>query len=227
MDKNRAWPFARGGEATILIFTALFGLAAVWWFARPGLWSGVAVFLAALLWLLILHFFRDPRRTVKAVEGLVVSPADGEVVTLVNEPEERYLQAAAVRISIFLAVTDVHVQRVPLSGRVESIEHRPGKFLQAFRPEASTVNESIAMVIATPYGRVLVKQIAGILARRCVNYAAVGQAVTAGERFGLIRFGSRVDLFLPPQAKLLVKVGDKVAGAVTPVAQLTEEIHGQ
>ena len=171
-------------------------------------------------WLALLYFFRDPNRPRVSEPGLAMSAADGKVMAVVREYEPVYLRREMLRISTFLDVTDVHVQRIPLGGTVRQIVARPGKFLQAFRPEASTENESIAMEIETPYGPVLVKQIAGIMARRCVNYARPGQQMTTGERFGLIRFGSRVDLFLPLHASPLVAEGDRVYGALTPVARL-------
>jgi phosphatidylserine decarboxylase len=216
---DRSWPFAEGGGATIVVATAFFMGAAVLWFWRPGWLSGLLLVLATALWLLILYFFRDPKRQSPAEPGLVLSPGDGEVVAVVEGCEERYLKETVRRVSIFLSVTDVHVQRSPVTGRVALVEHRPGKFLQAFRPEASEVNESIAMIIESDAGRLLVKQIAGILARRCVNYAQVGDELTAGQRFGLIRFGSRVDLFLPLEAQVVVAVGDRVAGGLTPIAR--------
>ena len=120
---------------------------------------------------------------------------------------------------MFLDVTDVHVQRVPLGGKVTVVDHVPGKKLQAFRPEASTENEFIAMGLDTPYGEILVKQIAGILARRCVNYASVGDSLTTGQRYGLIRFGSRIDLYFPTDAELLVEIGDRVYGGLNPHRQ--------
>lgn len=219
---DRSWPFAQGGGVTILLATVFFLGAAAIWFWRPGLPGGFLLVLATALWLLILYFFRDPKRRPPAEKGLVLSPGDGEVVAIVEGCEERYLKETVRRISIFLSVTDVHVQRAPVAGRVALVEHRPGQFLQAFRPEASEVNESIAMIIESEHGgRVLVKQIAGILARRCVNYAQVGDQLAAGQRFGLIRFGSRVDLFLPLEAQVLVSVGDRVAGGLTPIARFS------
>lgn len=220
---DRNWPFAQGGGGTILVATVILLGAAVAWFLWQNFLTGLLVVLAAALWLLILYFFRDPNRRPLVEEGVVVSPGDGEVVAVVEEREERYLKETRRRISIFLSVMDVHVQRVPIAGRVALVEHRPGQFLQAFRPEASEVNESIAMVLETSYGRLLVKQIAGILARRCVNYCQVGDQLQTGRRFGLIRFGSRVDLFLPLEAEIVVAVGDKVAGGLTPVARFAAE----
>ena len=218
---DRAWPFAEGGGATLAVATAVWAGALALWRARPGWPTRLLLLLASALWILILYFFRDPNRPLSRESGLVVSPGDGRLVAIEREQETVYLQEETIRISIFLSIFDVHVQRVPIGGRITRVDHRPGKFLQAFRPEASTENEYIATVIATPYGRVLVKQIAGIMARRCVNYLASGDVVQAGERFGLIRFGSRVDLFLPPEATTLVAEGDAVRGGLTPVALLT------
>lgn len=221
--KDRAWPFAQGGGGTIAFFTIFLATAVFLWFQFSNWAAGLFLLLAAFLWLLILYFFRDPNRTIDAKPGLVLGPGDGEVVEIVTETEGRYLQAEVIRMSMFLDITDVHVQRVPLAGEVLLVQHQPGKFLQAFRPEASEVNEYIAMVTeSTGYGRILTKQIAGILARRCVNYLKPGDTVQTGQRFGLIRFSSRVDLFLPLTAQMLVKVGDKVAGGITPIAQLTK-----
>ena len=217
---DRAWPFAEGGGATVAAASALWVGAVTLWRARPGWPTRLLLLVASVVWLLILYFFRDPNRPLSRRSGLVVAPGDGRVVAIERERETVYLQQETVRISIFLSILDVHVQRVPVGGQVTRVDHRPGRFLQAFRPEASTENEHIAMVIATPYGRVLVKQIAGIMARRCVNYLAPGDVVQTGERFGLIRFGSRVDLFLPPDTTLLVAEGDPVRGGLTPVATL-------
>jgi phosphatidylserine decarboxylase len=218
---DRAWPFAEGGGGTIALFTILLATAVFLWFQFTNWAAGLFLLLATFLWLLILYFFRDPNRTVEAKPGLVLGPGDGEVVEISPMTEDRFLQTEVIRMSMFLDVTDVHVQRVPLAGKVTLVQHQPGKFLQAFKPEASELNEFIAMVTDSgEYGLLLTKQIAGILARRCLNYLQPGDVVQTGQRFGLIRFSSRVDLFLPPTAKMLVKVGDKVVGGITPIAQL-------
>lgn len=219
--EDRAWPFAEGGGGTITFFTILWTAAIFLWFQFTNWAAGLFLLLTTFLWLLILYFFRDPNREIEAKPGLVLSPGDGEVVEIVTEMESRFLQAESIRLSMFLDITDVHVQRVPLAGKVTLVQHQPGKFLQAFKPEASEVNEYVAMVTESAgYGRILTKQIAGILARRCLNYLKPGDVVQTGQRFGLIRFSSRIDLFLPPTAHMLVKVGDKVAGGITPMAQL-------
>jgi phosphatidylserine decarboxylase len=217
---DRAWPIAEGGETTIGAVTALWLTALLlrrW--RRNIVTRGIAA-AGSLLWVLILYFFRDPPRATVNQPGLVVSAGDGEVVAITREWEETHLNRESIRISIFLSIFDVHVQRFPVSGTITRVQHVSGKFLQAFRPEASTQNEHIAMVIETEYGPVLVKQIAGILARRCVNHARVGEQARAGDRFGLIKFGSRVDLFLPASADPLLAIGSKVKGGVTPIAHL-------
>lgn len=217
--KDRQWPFAEGGGATIGIVTGFWWLLTRLWRKWPGWFTGGLFMLGGVVWGLVLYFFRDPNRASPTQPGLVVSPGDGEVVAIVREAEPHTGQADATRISIFLSVLDVHVQRAPIGGRVAAWAHHQGQFLQAFRPEASEVNEHISMVIESPYGLVLVKQIAGIMARRCVNYAQIGDELHTGQRFGLIRFGSRVDLYLPPTAQILTTIGDKVYGGITPLAQ--------
>lgn len=218
---DRRWPFAEGGGVTILAATGLWVLGLALWRTWSNVFSLIVALLLTGVWLAILWFFRDPRRTISAETGVVVSPADGQVVKIVDEFEPRYLRRPVRRISIFLDVYHVHVQRVPLAGRVIDIQHQAGQFRQAFRPEASEVNEHIAMLVdGGAQGTYLVKQIAGIMARRCVNYVPPGAIVATGQRFGLIRFGSRVDLFLPVTAHVVVTMGQRVYGGVTPIAHL-------
>lgn len=218
--EDRDWPFAQGGGTTIGIFSTVWGTAVFLYLMFKNLGTGIFLSLISGLWLLILYFFRDPNRQTLDEPGLVVGPGDGEIVEITPFQETTYLHEETIRVSMFLSVMDVHVQRVPLGGKVTLVDHRPGKKLQAFRPEASDVNEYIAMITESEYGRVLVKQIAGILARRCVNYMQPGDTAQSGQRYGLIRFGSRIDLFLPTNATILVKVGDRVTGGITPIAQL-------
>jgi phosphatidylserine decarboxylase len=220
---DRLWPFAEGGESNLAVATAVWAGALI--ISRR--WSNplfrLLGFVLTIIYLLILYFFRDPNRPTVEQPGMVVGPGDGEVVNIVREHESEFLNQESVRISIFLSVLDVHVQRIPIGGKVLRVQHHPGQFLQAYRPEASQVNEYIATILETPYGLVLVKQIAGIMARRCVNYLHPGETVYTGERLGLIRFGSRVDLFLPADARLLISIGDKVIGGITPLARLKEK----
>lgn len=219
MNQYSGWPFAQGSSGNLLAVTGLWLTTAV--VAKLTRHKALRPLLLLLtpLWLITLYFFRDPERRTLQDDNLVLSPGDGEVVEITPLYEDKYLQADTVRVSIFLSLFDVHVQRFPVSGLISQIEHVPGKKLQAFRPEASEVNEYMATVIETPHGRVLLKQIAGILARRCVHYHEPDTAVNAGERLGLIRFGSRLDLYLPPDTPLTVQIGDKVYGGLTPLAR--------
>lgn len=219
--QDKWWPFAEGGETTILLASSLAAGAVTLYQSRPNWGTRFLVFITAVLLGFILYFFRDPNREVRDEPGMVMSAGDGEVVMIVREREETYLHREVIRVSTFLAVTNVHVQRVPLGGKVTMVAHKSGQFLQAYRPEASQLNEHIAMIVDSAYGQVMVKQIAGIMARRCVSHARPGDQVTTGQRFGLIKFGSRVDIFLPATAQLLIHEGDIVAGGLTPIAQLT------
>lgn len=206
MMKNYGIPVASEGWPFILPLAVLTLLCYGMGWKYPG-----SVLL--VLTLFVLFFFRDPERVVFGGEGVVVSPADGKVIVIKDVYEPDYLKQDVKQISIFLSVFNVHVNRVPVNGTVEQVKYNPGKFLVASVDKASTDNEQTAVVIAAGRTRVLVKQIAGLIARRIVCYAKAGDGVTAGERYGLIRFGSRVDLFLPKNAELRVKLGDRVKGA--------------
>jgi phosphatidylserine decarboxylase len=212
-------PFARGSEGTILLVTAFLGVTV--WMRRklPRPVGDLLLLLISPLWGLILFFFRDPERAIPVGDDLILSPADGRIVAIERLHEPLFVQGPAVRLSIFMSLWDVHVNRSPVSGEVRLVRHVPGKFVQAFRPEASDVNEHLLLGLQSGGRRVLVKQIAGILARRCVNHAIIGDHLERGQRFGLIRFSSRVDLFLPPEVQLLVQVGDAVQGGNSVVAR--------
>ena len=185
-----AIPIGAGGAASLLIPSPLYGLA-----------------------LFSLWFFRDPEREVPAGPGVVVSPADGKVVALTEDAE-------GPSIAIFLSVFDVHVNRAPIAGRVETVAYRPGSFRAAFDEAAGEINERNEIVIAGETGRVRVRQIAGLIARRIVCRVAVGDRLEAGQRFGMIRFGSRTDLRLPPGSAVQVGLGDRVRGGESVVGRL-------
>jgi phosphatidylserine decarboxylase len=166
-------------------------------------------------------FFRNPRRVAPRTAGAVVSPGDGRIVEISEEYEPRFLKDLGIRISIFLNVFDVHVNRIPCAGRIEDVVYQPGRFVAANRPEASLRNEQNALMIRADGGsKVVCVQVAGLLARRIVSWVSPGEQVACGERFGLIRFGSRMDLFLPLGAKLRVAVGACVKGGETVLAEL-------
>jgi phosphatidylserine decarboxylase len=201
------------------LFIGIFALASLVLFIiwRPLGWLGVVL----TLW--CVYFFRDPVRVTPVRDGLVVAPADGKIssVALAVPPAELGLGSESVpRVSIFMSVFDVHVNRSPVSGEIERIVYRPGKFLNADLDKASEDNERNGLVVRTPSGRYGVVQIAGLVARRIVCFVKEGQLVAAGERFGLIRFGSRVDVYLPAGTKPLVAVGQYALGGETVIADL-------
>ena len=213
MMKNHGIPIASEGWPFII------PLAAVTVILFAIGWNVIAV-IVLLLTLFVLFFFRDPERKMPEGKGAVVSPADGRVIVISNIYEPTYLKQEVTQISIFLSVFNVHVNRFPVGGTVEAVKHNPGKFHVASVDKASLDNEQTAMVIADGRNRILVKQIAGLIARRIVCYAKPGDTARAGERYGLIRFGSRVDIFLPREAELKVKIGDRIKGTRDTIAVL-------
>jgi phosphatidylserine decarboxylase len=165
-------------------------------------------------------FFRDPERSVPSGDGLIIAPADGRVLLVEEVFEPRHLQAQALKLSIFMSPLDVHVNRIPLSGRIEGVHYQRGRFFNAAAERASLMNEHNALVIRSGEHRLLCVQIAGFLARRIVCWVAPGQEVKTGERFGLIRFGSRVDLYLPPTARIELRPGQRTRAGETVVGRL-------
>lgn len=183
-------------------------------------WTGVAAAFGSVA-LFTAWFFRNPRRSAPTSDRAVVAPGDGKVVEICEEHEPRFLKDKSVRISIFLNIFDVHVNRIPCRGTVEQVVYQPGRFLVASRPEATLQNEQNALLIRAVQGtKVLCVQIAGLIARRIVCWVAPGETVACGERYGLIRFGSRMDVFLPVGTKLRVKVGEHVKGGETLLGEL-------
>ena len=212
--------FAPEGRPFIALGWGLTALAA-WaaWRWGPA-WGAVAAVLGILaIWLLV--FFRDPARDGPRGDGVVIAPADGKIVGVVETDEPMYLKTRALRVSIFMSVFDVHVNRYPVSGTIELAHYNPGKFLHAAKEKASLDNEQASVGLRSRRGPVLVRQIAGSIARRIVTDGRVGDAVTQGARLGMIRFGSRVDVFLPVSAapKVRVQPGDRVAAGTTVLAE--------
>lgn len=199
--------------AAVLLATAL---------ARRSWALWVAAFICVLVALWVAYFFRDPDRQGDRGDRLVVSPADGRVAMIAAVEEPLYLHALACRISIFMNVFDVHVNRYPVGGVIGYMHYNPGKFLNAADEKASLANEQQSVGIAMAAGgrRLVVRQIAGLIARRIVTDGAVGDAVTQGARMGMIRFGSRVDVFVVPESAIKVRVGQRVQAGVTVLAEL-------
>jgi len=206
------WPFVIGGLVAAII--AGFVLNAV-----------VGAVLLALT-SFFLFFFRDPDRPVNAPESAVLSPADGRVMVAGRPTVQAFPSSQWKQISIFLSPMDVHVNRLPIGGLVRKVEYHPGRFLPAYRSDAGDLNEYTEVIIDHRGQTIVVRQIVGILARRIVCRIKNGDMVRAGDRFGVMKFGSRMDLFLPNSATINAKVGDKVVGGVTVIATLAESGSG-
>lgn len=174
-----------------------------------------------LLLLFTLNFFRDPERVTPGGDGLVVAPADGEVVLIQDVRESEYLRGDGVQVSIFMSPLNVHVNRYPMSGRVGYYRHIPGEYLVAFDAKSSARNERTLIGLEQPGRKILFKQIAGFIARRIVADVRVGEEVLAGTRFGMIKFGSRVDVIVPKGSAIHVQLGEKTVAGETVVAVLS------
>jgi phosphatidylserine decarboxylase len=214
--------FAREGLIFIAIATLLtagaFGLAVTrrsW-----GLWLAAFVLLLLALW--VAYFFRDPERTGERGTSLVVSPADGKLIMITEVDEPSFVQGRAIRLSIFMNVFDVHVNRYPVDGVVRHVQYNKGKFINAAAEKSSLENEQMSVGIETGRHRVLVRQIAGLIARRIVTYSKPGDVAKQGERMGIIRFGSRVDVFIPTNSVLRGKLGDITTAGVSVLAELRD-----
>ena len=212
----------REGTPTILLVTAVVVLinAGVCYANADSLVMGLTLLITISFWIFILSFFRIPSRVHTIQEGAVVAPADGEVVVIEEVQADEYFSDRRIQVSIFMSPLNVHVNRNPVSGEVLYSQYHPGKYLVAWHPKSSTENERHSVVYKTQGKEILVKQIAGALAKRIVNYLKPGQQVKQTEEMGFIKFGSRVDLLLPLDAKILVKLGDKPQGGVTVLATL-------
>ena len=212
-SQTKKWPKIAAPGYRFLAASAL--LIFLGWLLGSGWLWGLGLLALAFFG----YFFRDPERPIPAEPEAVVSPADGKVVFIDEVREERYLNGPARRVAIFMNVFDVHVNRAPVAGTITEAEHRDGCFKAAWREDACTLNEQQALVLEAKGARVLVVQIAGLLARRIISYVQPGQYLDKGERLGLICFGSRVDLYLPLEAEILVKVGDRVQAGSSIVAR--------
>jgi phosphatidylserine decarboxylase len=220
MDDGSRFPIARAARAEFAFASILFFATLVYAAIQPGAFANTLAVLLGLVWLGLTIFFRDPPRRHPNDPHLVISAADGVVVEIVRLNEPVFLEGPSLKIGVFMNLHNVHVNRTPFAGRVAFRQHVHGEFLQAFRPEASSRNEHHFTGFETAHGRVLVKQIAGIMARRIVCSVEEGQAVATGERLGMIKFGSRVDVFMPPQFDPQVEIGDRIKAGVTPIARI-------
>ena len=199
-------------------FFAIVNLLVFWYF--PNALQVVGI-ISMVLFLLVLQFFRNPSREITLTDDNVVyAPADGKIVTIEEVVENEYFKTKKLQVSIFMSPVNVHVNRNPVSGTVNYYKYHPGKYLVAWHPKSSTENERTTTVINNNGEEILLRQIAGFLAKRIVNYVEVGQEVEQGKDMGFIKFGSRVDLYLPLDTKIEVKIGQKVKGNKTILARL-------
>lgn len=169
----------------------------------------------------VIYFFRDPDRPIPDNPNYILSPADGKIIAIQDEFEREYLETQTTRVSIFLNIFDVHVNRIPMAGRVAYFRYQKGSFIRAYKDDASDINEQTVLGIENGGNKLLFKQIAGLIARRIVCDVREGNVVKAGERFGMIKFGSRVDIFLPNNIKLKVDLKQKVKGGESILGEFT------
>ncbi|WP_337170568.1 phosphatidylserine decarboxylase family protein [Gemmatimonas aurantiaca] len=212
--------FAREGYPFMMGALALAALAYVGALRMRSWPLWLLAFTLTVIALWVAWFFRNPERAGERGEQVVVSPADGRVVLITHIDEPTFVDGPTVRVSVFMNVFDVHVNRYPVNGRVEHVVHKAGKFLNAVTEASSVENEQASVGILSGSHRILVRQIAGLIARRIITDSAPGDAAVQGARMGLIRFGSRVDVFLPPQSRLRVAVGQRMKAGETVLADL-------
>jgi phosphatidylserine decarboxylase len=213
---------AREGLVFVAIAAAL--TAGAFWLALSrrswALWLLAFVVLVVAMW--VVYFFRDPERTGPRGGSYVISPADGRVVMITEVDEPAFMKSKAIRISIFMNIFNVHVNRYPVTGKVAYLHYNPGKFLNAASEKSSLENEQMSVGLESGGRRILVTQIAGLIARRIANYSRMGDPASQGERMGIIRFGSRVDVFVPTNARILARLGDTPSAGTTVLAELPE-----
>ena len=217
------WPFVLLGLAVTVILAGAGSVAMPLGggsTTRTVLWATAGVM--GILTVFTVHFFRDPVRTPPEGENLVLAPGDGRVIQITQVEEPTFFEGPAARISIFLSIFNVHIQRAPISGIVGHRSYKPGGFAVAWAPKASEENEQASLGIASGPDRILVRQIAGLVARRVVTDPQEGDRLQQGDRIGLIRFGSRVDLFLPPHWQVVCQEGDPVVAGETILARIPE-----
>jgi len=201
--------------SAIVLFVAN---ALIYTFFSPIIWFTTIVFVA--LWLFLVSFFRNPKRSIENYDdSIVYCPADGKIVVIEHTHEPEVLKDERIQVSIFMSPLNVHVNRNPISGKIAFFKYHPGAFYKAWNPKASTENERTTVLVENSKGKVLFRQIAGALARRIVWYVSQGDEVKQGEDMGFIKLGSRVDVFLPKNAKIEVEMGQMVSGNKTVLAK--------
>ncbi len=214
-----------GTNILIMLLLVLLALMApVWLFLPPPVLPTIFTAIAAAVYCFVFNFFRCPKRHYKGKrEGMVISSVDGRVVAVEKVREPEYLHGEAIQLSVFMSPLNVHANWYPVEGKVEYVAHHSGRFLSAYLPKSSTENErSTIGIVASCGARITVRQIAGAMARRIVTYCRKGSTATIDGHLGFIKFGSRVDIFLPPDTEILVKIGDITRGGLTPIARFAK-----
>ncbi len=204
--------FAPEGYPFIGVFAALTAITAYF-----TAWGAIV---PLLLTLFMLYFFRDPERVVPGDQNVFVAPADGKIIVVRDFFEPRYLNADTKQVSIFMSPANVHVNRAPCDGTVKKVVHNKGCFYAAYKEEACLQNENIEMVLDTQYGEILVRQVAGFIARRAVCRKKEGDVLRRGERYGMIKFSSRLDIYIPKNSKISVKIGDRTKAGETIIGSM-------
>ena len=203
------------GTVKVVLLVAAVLIFSVFYFLEDAFVQYTVLLLGVCVSLLVVNFFRDPERTTPIVDNCIISPADGKIVLIKELTEAEYLKGPAIQVSIFMSPLNVHVNRFPISGVVEYFRYIPGEHILGFEEKASTKNERTHIGIADGGYKIMLKQIAGMVARRIIANVSVGQETTRGERFGMIRFGSRVDVLMPRPTKISVHLSDHVKAGET------------
>lgn len=213
----------REGIWYLVIAFIAFLFSAVLVYFSFSVWTLLFVLVCTFFLVMFLIFFRNPPRMHGTKNtDLILAPADGKVVVIERTTEQEYLKSETIQVSIFMSPLNVHVNRSPVTGEVAYVKYHPGEYLVAWHPKSSELNERNTVVIRKKQHLILLRQIAGKVARKIVCYTKEGNLLSRGEEFGFIKFGSRVDIFLPPDCEILVKVGDKVKGGITDIARFAE-----
>jgi phosphatidylserine decarboxylase len=210
-----------GYPSLAIAFVALFflNLLSARLFPSQELPAYIVLGISVFLFLIVLQFFRSPKVVINQNENQILAPADGKVVVIEETEESEFLKEKRIQVSIFMSPLNVHINRNPIGGKVTYCKYHPGKYLVAWHPKSSTENERTSIAIQNQRGSLLMRQIAGALARRIVWYVKEGEQVNQGEEFGFIKFGSRVDIFLPLTASIKVQIGQKTTGGKTVIAE--------
>nr|WP_321407305.1 phosphatidylserine decarboxylase family protein [uncultured Carboxylicivirga sp.] len=210
-----------GYSTLFVVLIVLLGLNAGIYFLAGIEITNITTFVSALFYFLIVNFFRSPKRDAIIQDGAIIAPADGKVVTIEEVVEDEYLKTKCLQVSIFMSVTNVHINWFPIKGVVKYFRHHSGRFMAAYLPKSSTENERTTVVIENHKGtQILVRQVAGAMARRIVCYAEEEKGISQGEQMGFIKFGSRVDLYLPLDSRIDVQLEQKVTGRQTIIGWL-------